>query len=161
MIYRSAQPYEVQLQQHVVPSAHMAHPHDISFDADTFSMIFPNCTFAHQPPADMWSGIAQQPYPLQNQSANLGSTYQPPYNTFLTPAYSSPQTTTPPMLIAPYTEPTFTQLTPPSPAFQNSPGSPMLTGDHQNDGIRLSTWVGEYESRHHQPLALETGPFRK
>jgi hypothetical protein len=37
----------------------------------------------------------------------------------------------------------------------------MLLGDHQNDGIRLSTWVGEYESRHHQPLALETGPFKK
>jgi hypothetical protein len=37
----------------------------------------------------------------------------------------------------------------------------MLPADHQQDGIRLSTWVGEYESRHHQPLALETGPFKK
>jgi len=161
MIYKSSQPYEVQLQQQVVPSVNIAHPHETSFDADTLSMYFPNSTFAHQPPADMWSGIAPSPFQLQNQPSNLSPAYQPPYNTFLAPGYSPPQNPTPPMLAAPYTEPTFAQPTSPSPAFPNSPGSPMLLGDHQNDGIRLSTWVGEYESRHHQPLALETGPFKK
>ena len=37
----------------------------------------------------------------------------------------------------------------------------MLPAENHQDGIRLSTWVGEYESRHRQPLALETGPFKK
>lgn len=161
VIYKSTQPYEVQLQQHGVPSVNMNHPHESPFDAETLSMYFPNSTFAPQPHADMWSGIAPSPFQLQNPSFNAGPAYPAPYNAFLSPGYSPPQNTTPPMLTAPYSEPTFAQPTSPSPAFQNSPGSPMLLADHQQDGIRLSTWVGEYESRHHQPLALETGPFKK
>jgi hypothetical protein len=162
VIYKSTQPYKVQVQRHIVPAVGMNHhPHDGPFDAETLSMYFPNSTFAPHPRADMWSGIAPSPFPLPNQPFNPGAAYPPPCNTFLTPAYSPPPNTTPPILTAPYPERSFTQPTSPSPAFQHSPGSPMLPGDHQPDGIRLSTWVGKYESQHHQPLALETGPFKK
>jgi hypothetical protein len=161
MIYKSTQPYGVQLQQQAIPSVNMSHLHESSLDMDTISMYMPNSTFAYQPPADMWSGIAHPNFELQNQSSNLGPAYQSPYDTFHQQNYPSSQDTTSPMLTAPYTEPTSTHTTSPLPAFSNSPGSPIPPADHQQDGIRLSTWVGEYESRHHQPLALETGPFKK
>lgn len=161
MIYKSSQPYGVHLLQHAIPPVNMSNLQESTFDMDTMSMYLPNSTFAYRPPADMWSGIAQPNFQMQNQSLNLGPAYQPPYHTFHHPNCSSSQAATSPMLTAPYPESTFTQTTPPLSTFPNSPGSPIIPADHQQDGIRLSTWVGEYESKHHQPLALETGPFKK
>jgi hypothetical protein len=158
MIYKSSQPYQVQLRQHAVPSVNMVHPHGNTFDMDTISMYFPNSTFANQPPADMWSGIAHQPYQLQSHSSNVGSAYQLPYRTF--PNFRPPQEATPSTLVPPYIEAGVTNPTPPSPAFPATPSSP-ISHDHQHDGIRLSTYVREYERGHHQPLVLETGPFKK
>ena len=153
MIYKSSQPYQVQLQQHAIPSVNMVHPHGNTFDMDTMSMYFPNSTFAHQPSADVWSGIAPQPYRLQSHPPNVSPIYQPSYRTFHTPNYRPPQD-------PPYVEAVVTNPAPPSPAFAATPSSPT-SHDHQHDGIRLSTYVREYERGHHQPLVLETGPFKK
>jgi hypothetical protein len=159
IIYKSSQPYQVQLQQHAIPSVNMVPSHGNTFDMDTMSMYFPNSTFVHQPPANMWSEIAQ-PYRLQSHPPNVGPIYQPPYRTFHTQNYRPPPEPAPPTLVPPYVEPGVTNPAPPSPAFAASPSSPT-SHDHQNDGIRLSTYVREYERGHHQPLVLETGPFKK
>ena|SRR5947209_5587583 len=159
MIYKSSQPYQVQLQQHPIPSVNIVHPHENTFDMDTMSMYFPNSTFANQPPTDMWSGIAPQPYQMQSHSPNVGPVYQPPYRAFHTPNYRPPQAA-PPTLVPPYAETGIANPAPPSPAFAATSSSPT-SHDHQHDGIRLSTYVREYERGHHQPLVLETGPFKK
>ena len=72
----------------------------------------------------------------------------------------SHQEAAPPTLIPPYVEAVVANPAPPSPAFAATPSSPT-SHDHQHDGIRLSTYVREYERGHHQPLVLETGPFKK
>lgn len=53
--------YNVQLQLQAVPSMNRTPMDETPFDMDTMSMYLPSTTFAHSPPADMWSRIAHQP----------------------------------------------------------------------------------------------------
>ena len=162
MIYKSSQTYSVQLQYQAAPSITQSHMDEQPFDMETMSMYLPNSTFAPQSVSgNMWSELAQRPFESQQQTSNFAPTYQAPYNTFQTPPYPSPQEITSPIPTRQYKETPFTKMTSPAPAFPNSPASPMVPTVDRHKGIRLSTWVGEYESRHHQPLALETGPFKK
>ena len=137
--------------------SHMDEPLDMEMAA----MYLPNITLAHDVSADMWSGIAHQPYGSQHQTSNFAPAYQAPYGTFQTPAYTTPQEVTSPILTTPYPGPSFTPTALPTPAFSNSSGPPMLPVENQQTGIRMSSWVGVYGVRNQQALALETGVFKK
>ena len=164
MIYKSSQPYRVQYQrqEQAMSVGGMNNPYGNSYEYnEVMTTLFPNSTRSHTTGTDQWSQIAPNSFDLSNQYTNTTSSYQqqPPYGTYHPSDYSSPtHTASPPMLIPPPSEP---MLQSSSLAFPHSPGSFISQSEDHSGGIRMSIYVEELKKSQHQPVPLETGPFKK
>lgn len=162
IIYKSFQPYHVHLQQQTMPIIPMRNIYGNSNDEaynETMSHLFPSSTFSHTTSTDLWSGIAPNSLNFSNRSSDSATSYPPQYNCYDEPSYTS-QIPTPPVFVIPQAE-ISTQAAPPSPPYPTGPATFASHTSQTAGPIRLSQYVKKFETGQHQPVPLETGPFRK